>query len=413
VVAAFALVGAATQMAWLTFAPVTTVAAERYGVSEADVGWLANIFVLAFVLLAIPAGMALDRHLRTTLAAGAVLTAVGACLRLGGDSFGWMLLGGCVAALGQPIVLTGITGLTHGYLAPEHRPLGIALATASTWAGFVAAFALTAVLSTVGSLPTLVAVHAGYAATVAVVFVVALRRPPVFAEPEGRADALTRRGELSRALADPMLRKLCLVAFLPFGTFVALSTWTQALLEPAGVSVDQVGVILISCVLAGVLGTAVLPVWAARRRLEVLAGAVGILATAAVCVVLALAPGFGTALVGLTVTGLVLLPMLAIVLELVERHSGNTEGVASGLVWTAGNLGGLVVTGLVGLALDSPATAFLMLGAVTMLALPLLARLRGPVAAMPRPESVASSETGRRDGPVTRYGAAEGAGRDG
>ena len=47
------------------------------------------------------------------------------------------------------------------------------------------------------------------------------------------------------------------------------------------------------------------------------------------------------------------------------------------------NLGGLVVTGIVGFTLDSPTASFLILGGVTLLALPLLARLRSPVAALP------------------------------
>ena len=61
-----------------TYAPVTTVAARHFGVSETAVGWLANIFPLLYVVLAIPAGMLLDRWFRAALLAGAVLTAVGA-----------------------------------------------------------------------------------------------------------------------------------------------------------------------------------------------------------------------------------------------------------------------------------------------------------------------------------------------
>ena len=106
--------------------------------------------------------------------------------------------------------------------------------------------------------------------------------------------------------------------------------------------------------------------------------------TAMACVLLAAAPGFGMGLVCLSLAGLLLLPMLAIILELVERHTGgDTDGISSGLVWTLGNLGGLVVTGIVGFTLDSPTVSFLILGAVTLLALPLLARLRSPVAALP------------------------------
>ena len=392
VIAASRLAVAATQMVWLTFAPVTTVAAERYGVSEAAIGWLANVIVLGFVLLAIPAGFLLDRHLRGALVLGAVITATGACLRLSGDSYGWMLIGASVAALGQPILLTGIIGLARGYLRPEHRPAGIAAATASTWAGFVGAFALSAAFSDASSLPTLVAVHAGYAVIAAIALAVALRHPVPFADPRTGTTAGSRvsLAAVRDSWRDPLIRRLCLFAFIPFGTFIALTTWTQALLEPAGVSVDQVGVILISCVLAGVVGTAVIPVLAARRRKEVLTGLIGILVTAVACIFLAVAPGFGIGLACLAVAGLLLLPMLAIVLELVERHAGDTDGVASGLVWTLGNLGGLVVTAVVGVTLDSPTVSFLLLGGVTLLALPLLAGLRSPVDALASAEQRAS-----------------------
>ena len=401
VVAAFALAVAATQMVWLTFAPVTTVAADKYGVSETAIGWLANVFVLGFVLLAIPAGFLLDRNLRGALLLGAVITAVGACLRLGGDSFNWMLIGACVAALGQPILLTGIIGLTRGYLRPEHRPTGIAAATAATWAGFVGAFALSAAFSDAAGLPNLVRAHAVYAVLAAVALALALRTPAPFAKLENGTGPGVSLAAVRAAWGDSLVRRLCLFAFIPFGTFIALTTWTQALLEPAGVSVDQVGVILISCVLAGVVGTVVIPLVAVRRRKEIAAGVIATVVTSLVCVLLAVLPGFGMGLACLSVAGLLLLPMLAIILELVERHTGgDADGVSSGLVWTLGNLGGLVVTGIVGFTLDSPTVSFLILGAATLLALPLLARLRTSVAAMPAPTSPDTSERDHRMEPA-------------
>ena len=60
-----------------------------------------------------------------------------------------------------------------------------------------------------------------------------------------------------------------------------------------------------------------------------------------------------------------------------------SDGVSSGLVWTLGNLGGLGGPGIIGFTLDSPAVSFLILASVTLLALPLLARLRTSVAALP------------------------------
>lgn len=40
----YSLVGAATQLVWLNFAGVTTVAATHYAVSETAIGWLAQVF---------------------------------------------------------------------------------------------------------------------------------------------------------------------------------------------------------------------------------------------------------------------------------------------------------------------------------------------------------------------------------
>src|ERR1700684_3432616 len=104
VIAAYALVCAATQILWLTFAAITTETARHYGVSVSAVGWLAEIFPLLYVVLAIPAGILLDRWFRPVLATGGALVAVGGLVRLGGNSFAWAMAGQVTVAVAQPIV---------------------------------------------------------------------------------------------------------------------------------------------------------------------------------------------------------------------------------------------------------------------------------------------------------------------
>ena len=43
-------------MLWLTFAPIDTDVARDFGVSKNAVGWLAQVFPLLYVVLALPAG---------------------------------------------------------------------------------------------------------------------------------------------------------------------------------------------------------------------------------------------------------------------------------------------------------------------------------------------------------------------
>ena len=120
VIIAYALVCAGTQLLWLTYAPIDTETAHHYGVSVSAVGWLAEIFPLLYVVLAIPAGNLLDSRFRPSLAAGGALMAAGGLLRLGGRHFAWAMAGQLAVAVAQPVVLSAVSKLA-GRL-PAGRP---------------------------------------------------------------------------------------------------------------------------------------------------------------------------------------------------------------------------------------------------------------------------------------------------
>lgn len=372
VITAFALVGAATQLVWLTYAPVTTVAAEHFGVSETAIGWLANMFPLLYVVLAVPAGIALDRWFRPSLIAGAVLTAIGAALRLLDGGFAIVLIGQTIVAIAQPLVLNAITGIAGHYLDEKDRPTGIAIGTASTFAGMAAAFVIGAALPSASQLTTLAAIGAVFATVAAIALTAELLR----AGGGPAASTSTSLAALRATLGDRYVRRLCVAVFFPFGTFVALATFGQALLEPSGVSADAASIVLLVNVLAGVVGCAVIPVAVLRRGVELPAVIVGLTASAAACLLVALSPGLATGLPAFVLIGLTLLPALPIVLAMAERHTGVAEGTAAGLIWMTGNLGGLVVAGLTGLLVDHPPLAFALCATTTILGVPLALRLR-------------------------------------
>jgi predicted MFS family arabinose efflux permease len=381
VLAAYASVAAATQLLWLNYAGVSTAAAEHYGVSETAIGWLAQVFPLLYVVLAVPAGLVLDRWFRAGLAAGAALTAAGAVLRLAGDDFAWALAGQTLIAVAQPLVLNAIIGVTGRYLAEPDRPAGIAVGTASTFAGMVLAFVLAAVFPGAGDLTVVTGIGAAFAVVAAAVLITVLRGPTLYphaAPPAGL-------GALRLAWGDGFVRRLCLLVFLPFGTFIALTTFAQPLLEPAGVSGSTASVLLLVNVVAGVAGCAIVPVFAVRRRRELTMLVVGVTVAATGCVVLAAAPGTVSALAVLLLIGFLLLPTLPIVLELTERRTGEVQGTAAGLIWLSGNLGGLIIATVVGLLVDHPVAGFLVMAAVSLAAAPLVRLLRPYVAAAPAP----------------------------
>lgn len=373
VLAAFACVAAATQLLWLNFAGVTTAAADHYDVSETAIGWLAQVFPLLYVVLAIPAGRVLDRSFRGGLAAGALLTLLGACVRLVADDFTWVLIGQVLISVAQPLVLNAITGVTSAYLAEKDRPTGIAIGTASTFAGMLLAFALGFAFSEEDQLRGMLAVSALLTAVAVAALVLALRTP---GEHRATVTLGSSKQSVKAVWADPFIRRLCFFVALPFGTFIALTTFAQPLLEPAGVSADTANLILIANVVAGVLGCAVVPVLAARLRREVAFMLAGLATAATACAALAFAPSAIVGFLALSAVGLMMVPGLPIVLELTERRTGEAEGTATGLVWMAGNLGGLVIATVVGVLVDHPTPAFLVAALAAAVGLPMAVGLR-------------------------------------
>jgi predicted MFS family arabinose efflux permease len=379
VIVAYSLVCAGTQVLWLTYAAITTETARHYGVSVAAVGWLAEIFPLLYVALAIPAGILLDRWFRPVLVAGGALVALGGFVRLGGDTFAWAMAGQVAVAVAQPVVLSAVSKLAGEYLPAGQRADGIAVGSAGSFVGMVLALLLGPTLGGHGHLERLLAVEAVLVALPVVALALTLRHPGQESD-EHAAIA----GNAARALWTlPAMRTLCGLVFVGFGIFVALATWLQTLLQPSGVSETAAGALLVGMVVAGVLGCAVLPPLVARRKAErgfmrsvVLVGCFG-------CVALGVIPWLSGRAAVLVVMGVFLLPALPVILTATERLAGAAAGTAGAIVWMAGNLGGLVVALLVQILVHHPLAAFLSMGAVSLLGLPLVGRLVSPAGEEP------------------------------
>lgn len=368
-VVAYAGLSAANQMLWLTYTPITTDAARHYGVSSGAIGWYAEIFPLLYVVLAVPAGKLIDRRMPFWLGVGALLTAAGGLLRLAADDYTVVLAGQCLVAVAQPLVLNAVTKVSGSYLRERDRASGIAVSSAGIFAGMVLALVLGASLGT-GRLGTLLAVQAAIGVLTAALLCAALRRPGPHNPPVVAPVAL-------RAVwADRYIRGLLGLVCVGFGVFIALTTWLQTLLKPAGVSDSAAGYLLLAMVLAGVAGSAVIPPLLARRGRELAFVLASVLGGCAGLVGLAAAPGVGSGAAVMVVLGVLLLTDLPIILELAERRAGDAGGTASALVWLAGNAAGLVAALVVQALRHDPAAAFAVLAGTLLVGLPLLASLR-------------------------------------
>jgi predicted MFS family arabinose efflux permease len=380
VIAAYSLVCASTQVLWLTYAAITTESARHYGVSVGAIGWLAEIFPLLYVLLAIPAGILLDRWFRPVLTGGGALVAAGGLVRLGGDTFAWAMAGQVAVAVAQPVVLSAVSKLAGEYLPVHERATGIAVGSAGSFVGMLLALLLGPTVGGHGHLEGLLQLEAVLAVIPAVMLALALRRPGAVSDRSseiGQHAAIA--GNAARRLwAQPAMRTMCGLVFIGFGVFVALATWLQALLEPEGVSETAAGLLLVGMVIAGVIGCAAIAPLVMSRGSERSFMRSVVLVSCAGCLALGVVPWLGVRAAVIVVMGLFLLPSLPIILTATERLAGPAAGTAGAIVWMAGNLGGLVVALIVQVLVHHPMGAFVAMAVVSLLGLPLVARLAVP-----------------------------------
>ena len=371
IVVAFAAVVACTQMLWLTFAPIDTDAARDFGVSKNAVGWLAQVFPLLYVVLALPAGLALDRWFRGTLAGGAALTAFGSLVRLVSATFAWALAGQLLIAVAQPFVLNAMTKTATGYLPPRSRPNGIAVASAAQFLGAVIALAMGPLLEHKHNLGPLLPVQAGIACVSAVALILLLHRAPAGEGPPAAIGIAEAKAVWDVAL----VRRLAWLAFVGVGVFVALSTWLQPILNNDHISSTARE----RCrrhLIAGTIGCGIVPPIVARHGAERRYLTFAIVWVAACCALLAIVhPSRVADYVVVAALGFVLLASLPVMLELIERRMGASGGTATGILLLIGNLGGLLVAIVVGILVNTAVAAFLVLALVAIAGLPAARRV--------------------------------------
>jgi len=360
--AAFGLLVTCTQILWLSFAPITPQAQHALGVSEGAIGDLAVINPLMYVLLAIPTGRWLDRRFGSALAAGALLTALGAALRIvDTSSFAWVFAGQLLLSAGQPLVLNASTKIAARYFPPTERTAAISVATAAQFVGILVAALTGEALFNAGGLRLVLVSHAAIAVAAAVAVVVSLRLPPAYA-----ADA-TGASSLGWLRRDPLMWRLGALLFIGVGVFNAVATWLESILTDLG-HPGVSGNLIAIMTAVGIVGAAVLPgVAAARnRRREVLVATT--LVTVLVFLAIALVHNVLFAGFALAVEGFVLMAGLPVALDWSELDAGPTRaGTATGFLLLSGNLGGVVLVLLVQALIGNP---YLALAAMSAVALP-------------------------------------------
>jgi cyanate permease len=255
VLAVFMLVTFINQASWITFAPITGEAARHYGTSDLVIGLMSMVFMIVYVLLAIPSAWVIDnRGFRLAVGVGALLTAAGALARGAfAGSLTLVFIAQVGIAVGQPLILGSITRLAACWFPAEERATAAGLATLSIYLGILAAMILTPLVLLRWGMRGMLLAYGFVASAAAALFLAVARerapesaRVPMF---EGLKAMLRNR--------DFLL--LLVIFFIGLGLFNGVTTWIEAIVRPRGFGVAQAGLLGGAMLLGGILGAVIVP----------------------------------------------------------------------------------------------------------------------------------------------------------
>jgi MFS family permease len=266
VLLAFGLIALMTQVLWITFAPVTSAAAQFYGKSDLMIGLLSMSFMIVYILMVLPSAWAIDTWgFKVAVRLGAVLCAVFALTRgIFASNFTIVLLSTVGIAIGQPFVIGAITKVAARWFPAEERATASGLGTLALYLGPLAAMLLGPYLVLHVGLPRMLLIYGIATAAAAVVFLaVAREHPPT---PAGRDERVLMLDGLKSMLRQRDFIILLFMFFVGLGLFNSVSTWVEDIIRPRGFSITQAGTLGGLMLVGGIVGAIVVPLFSDKLR---------------------------------------------------------------------------------------------------------------------------------------------------
>jgi len=269
VLGVFMLINLAMQMLWITYAPISGPAAQFYGVTDAQIGFLAMTFMIAFIPLSIPVSWVIDRYgFRLAVSIGAVLMGVcGIARGLVGSSYSLVLVSTIGIAIAQPFFLNAWTKVPANWFSIDERATAVGLVTLSNLLGTALGQVLTPVLTEGLPIPTVQLIFGGVAAITALLFVVFSREHPLTPPcPPGMETRSLMLDGLKLIVKSVPFWLFVFVYFIGLGIFNGINIWVENIIRPRGFTPIDAGTLGGLMVGGGIIGAIVFPILSDKQH---------------------------------------------------------------------------------------------------------------------------------------------------
>lgn len=337
VLAVFMFINLTIQVLWITYAPITGLAAAYYGVTDLQIGLLAMAFMFAFIPLSLPVSWVIDSYgFRSAVSVGAVLMGVFGLLRgLAGANYGLVLASTVGIAAAQPFLLNAWTKLPANWFPLEERATAVGLITLSNLVGTGMGLVITPILvENEVAIATIQLLFGGIAAFSAVLFVLLAREaPPTPPCPPGHDVRSLMVDGLKHALTVKPFWLYLIVSFIGLGIFNGITTWVENIIRPRGFTPTDAGTLGAVMLVGGVLGAVIIPPFSDKQHRRQPYILVGLILTIPGLIGLTYATSLGLLLVSAFALGFFLISTSPIGMQYAAEVTYPTpEGTSNGLI---------------------------------------------------------------------------------
>lgn len=372
VLLAFMFVVAINQLAWITFAPITSAAASFYKVDDLSIGLLSMCFMVVYLFISFPASWCIDTYgIRVAVGIGAALSGIFCLLRgVAASNFTWVFIAQIGIAIGQPFILNAVTTVAARWFPIRERATAAGLGSLAMYVGIMGGMALTPILTLATSINTMLLIYGIVAMIAALVFFFTAReRPPSPPCPPGQDERSLVMDGFKKMIRQKDFIILLTIFFIGLGAFNAVTTWIENILNPRGFSITQAGNAGGLMIVGGIVGALTLPTLSDHYRKRTPFIIVSLIGATLGMVGVTYASSYGLLLASAFILGFFLLAAGPIGYQYAaEITYPAPEGTSNGLLLLMGQISGIIF--ILGMdSLKSPATGSMTASLVVLIVL--------------------------------------------
>lgn len=282
----------ASEIFWLSFAPVSKAAQDFYHVGTMGIDVFSLSYMFMYIVFMAPAAWVIDRFgYRASVLIGAALTAVFGIARFAfAGNYTLVLISQFLLAAGQPFLVNISTKVPANWFPVKERSTAAGLLIMAQYIGFIIPMVVSPLIldafgaQTEAGIRTMLGVYAAFALLAAIVVSLFTKeKPPVPPGPEAPKEMMSLRN-VGRLLVNRNYIWVLIVSFISMGLFNTLMTTLESILSPRGFNSVSAGVVMAVFVVTGIVGAVAVPIVSDRLRKRVPLFIAGIALLGPLCV---------------------------------------------------------------------------------------------------------------------------------